>query len=928
MTSRRAADCLQRSAAHRRLLLCAALTAVLGSWAASAGASPAAATADPAAASNGADASASGSYADFDRTLLAGAGQNTADLSRFEHGSPVLPGTYNADVYLNNTWMARTDVRFATTTPNTVATACVDEKLLNLLRIRPTKLSDDVQAQLKSPTACVSIGSVIPGASMSFDMGGLRLDTSVPQAYLGQMPRGYVNPEDWDPGVTAGMLNYNFNGYRNTALGQTQTSAYLGLDAGFNLDGWHFRDNMTLDWQSASGNTPAQHKWQTIQAYVQRDLARLRSQLTIGDSFTDGEVFDSYGIRGVQLATDDRMLPQSLQGYAPVVQGVAQTNARVTVRQNGIQIYQTTVAPGPFTINDLYPTGYGGDLEVTITEADGRTNTFSVPYASVAQLLRPGVTRYDIAIGQLRDVTVSHEPDVVQATAQRGFNNTFTGYAGIVGSQDYAAVLAGTAINTPLGAIAVDLTQAHAIIPDEPAQNGQSLRVTYSKVIPETQTSFSVAADRYSTGGFLSLTQAATARDLVDRGLPAFQAPAVTIPTIDGVPEQSALTPAQQAILAGTAFTTNPILTNTGLLRQRNSFTLTLNQRLGQSGGSLYANVTANDYWNQKTSDTQFQVGYSNTFHRITYNVSATRTLDTLGRYENQYFLSFSLPLGDTRHAPVLTFNTTHGDGTEQEQAMVNGTLGADNQFIYGASASHSGEDVGNAGTVNAGYNGSYAQVDASYGHGANYSQASLTASGSIVAHSGGITFGQPTSDTIAIVYAPGAAGAELESAIGVHLNSAGYAVVPYLMPYNLDSIEIDPKGLPLDVQFDNTSVQVAPYAGAVLMVKFKTENGRPLIARAHLPDGKPIPFGAEVFNAKGVSLGVVGQAGQMLVRGVDDSGSLTARWHDDQGASHSCSFGYRVPKKTKGKSDKSYQVIDATCVPADAQAMVDRSGT
>jgi outer membrane usher protein len=164
------------------------------------------------------------------------------------------------------------------------------------------------------------------------------------------------------------------------------------------------------------------------------------------------------------------------------------------------------------------------------------------------------------------------------------------------------------------------------------------------------------------------------------------------------------------------------------------------------------------------------------------------------------------------------------------------------------------------------------------------------------VAHAGGITFGQPTSDTIAIVYAPGAAGAKLESAIGVHLNSAGYAVVPYLMPYNLDSIQIDPKGLPLDVQFDNTSVQVAPYAGAVLMVTFKTENGRPLIARARLPDGQPIPFGAEVFNAKGVS--------------------------------HSCSFGYRVPQKTKGKQDKSYQVIDATCVPADAQAMVDRSGT
>ena len=41
------------------------------------------------------------------------------------------------------------------------------------------------------------------------------------------------------------------------------------------------------------------------------------------------------------------MLPDSLSGYAPTIRGVAQTNARVTVRQNGYIIYSTYVPPGP-----------------------------------------------------------------------------------------------------------------------------------------------------------------------------------------------------------------------------------------------------------------------------------------------------------------------------------------------------------------------------------------------------------------------------------------------------------------------------------------------------------------------------------------------------------------------------------------------------
>lgn len=864
-----------------------------------------------------ADASANpeGGFAEFDRSMLAGGSQDAANIARFEHGNPVLPGIYNLDIYVNKNWIGRLDVRFAAPAPNASALPCVNAALMNRMGLVPVDAGSVAPAKLQSADACIQLSGLIPGAKLSLDMPNLRLDASVPQAYMGQMPRGYVNPASWDAGVPAFLLDYNFNSYHTDSAGQGQTSTYLGLRGGLNIGLWQLRQDSTVTWQSGLAGSWARRHWQNIDAYAQRALPKLRAKIVLGDSFTDGAVFDSFGMRGVQLATDDQMLPQSLRGYAPMVRGVADTNARVTIRQNGVQIYEATVAPGPFVIRDLYPTGYGGDLQVTVTEADGRQHSFSVPYAAVAQLLRPGLTRFDVAAGQLRNANLQDKPGIIQAAMQHGFNNTFTGYAGVQGSAGYAAALIGGAFNTRFGALALDITQAHASIPGHGAHDGRSFRITYSKIIPDTDTSLTVAAYRYSTSGFLSLLDAESARDYARRGLDALQYVSSNVPMIDGVPMESLLTPAQRAALAGSVYNMDDDFVAHGLLQQRSRFTLALNQRLGQSG-SLYANASVNDYWNRNGRDTQFQVGYNNHFRRLSWGISATRSRLVFGGYDNQFFLNASLALGDTPHAPNLSVNLSHGNvAGNQEQAVLNGSAGEWNQFTYGASASHSDAGGGNAASVTAGYRSPYAVFNASIGKGEGYSQESLSASGALVAHQGGITFGQPMGDTVAIVHVPGADGAHITNAPGVRINRSGYALVPYLTPYQLDTIQIDPQGLPLNVQLDATSAQVAPYAGAVVMVAFKSHEGRALIARIKMVEGQSAPFGAEVVNAQGETLGVVGQGGLALLRGVGESGRISVKWQGLDDTAKSCSFAYALPKADKTESTAAYRQIQATCV-------------
>lgn len=84
-----------------------------------------------------------------------------------------------------------------------------------------------------------------------------------------------------------------------------------------------------------------------------RAIPRWRANLTLGENYINSEIFSSWRYTGASLESDDRMLPPKLRGYAPQVSGIADTNARVVISQQGRILYDSTVPAGPFTIQDL-----------------------------------------------------------------------------------------------------------------------------------------------------------------------------------------------------------------------------------------------------------------------------------------------------------------------------------------------------------------------------------------------------------------------------------------------------------------------------------------------------------------------------------------------------------------------------------------------
>jgi len=818
----------------------------------------------------GAPAARQVAQVEFDSGFLVKGNARHVDLSRFEHGNVVLPGVYSLDIYVNGSRVSRADVPFRLLGDgDRDAQACFDGKLLQGIGIDFRKLSPETASRLAIAGACLPLAEVVPDASVSLDFGDQRLDIGVPQVSLSRSARGYVSPDLLDSGVTTGMLGYNLNVYSFKSRGASmQTQGYLGLNAGFNAGNWHFRHNGSYNWD-ANGRSV----YQNVATYAQRDLTKLASQLTIGEAYTSGELFDSTAFRGVRIATDDRMLPDSLRGYAPTVRGVANSNARVTIRQNGMTIYETTVAPGAFEIDDLYATGYGGDLNVAVTEADGSVRSFSVPYAAVPLSLRPGVNRYSVVAGTVRDPLSSRNPLFAQATWQRGISNLLTGYGGVTLAQGYGSAMLGGAFNTPFGALGADVTQALTSLPGQGRFSGTSTRISYSKLVPQTRTDVAIAAYRYSTGGYFGLNEAMLARTRAENGQ-----------SIDSV------------------------------WRQRNRASVTLGQQLGERGGRLNLTASTANYWNRSGSDINYSVGYANTYRNIAFGVSAMRQRSVDGRMSTMYYANITIPLGKQRPLTVTGSVSHDSRGSTQAQTSVSGSAGADSNFSYGLSVNHS-SGAGQSstdGSANMLYRSAYADFSGSMGAGADRQQASLGVRGAAVLHRGGITLSQPLSDTFAIVEAPAAEGARVANAPGVRIDSRGYAVVPYLTPYSMNTVALDPKGLSTDVELRETSQQVAPRAGAVPMLRFETISGRSALIRALRDGNAPLPFGASVRDETGQEVGVVGQAGKIFARGLRDKGVLKVSW--GSGDASACRIDYTLPERKKTDKGSSYQQIKAGC--------------
>ena len=436
----------------------------------------------------------------FNPAFLNGERANSADLAWVNAGSALPPGEYNLNVYINTQFAFTGNVTFR------VAESTAGEALPCLTPAQFAALGIDSRqakgGELPPAQRCIFLTQSFADTRFDFDQRTLTLNFTVPQSAMRALPRGYVSPESWESGIPAAWLNYVVNGANNDYRGETRTreqQLFVSLNSGANLGAWRLRDFTT--WTKESNELTH------VQTWLQRDIRALRAQVYAGETFTSSQVFDAVGLRGIALKTDDNMLPASLSGYAPEVRGIARSNATVTVRQNGNVIYQTSVPPGAFVLKDLYPTSSGGDLAVTIQESDGSQTQYTLPFASVPNLVRNGQVKYALGAGKYRPAGNQISPSFAQGELFLGWRYGLTFYGGAQFSDRYTGLAFGIGQNLGrFGAYSLDLTHALSQLADNQHYTGDSVRLRYSKLLNDIGTRVNFFSLRYSTAGFYTLS--------------------------------------------------------------------------------------------------------------------------------------------------------------------------------------------------------------------------------------------------------------------------------------------------------------------------------------------------------------------------------------------------------------------------------------
>ncbi|HCM7229816.1 TPA: fimbrial biogenesis outer membrane usher protein [Klebsiella aerogenes] len=723
-------------------------------------------------------------------------------------------------------------------------------------------------ALVDDPTACVDLAAALPDSDPRFDFKHQILDLQVPQAMMIKHARGYVSPSRWDEGINALLLNYRFSGSQQWDRGSSDSSSgkqsdnYLNLTSGLNLGPWRLRSDG--NWTQGSGEGT---HWQSTSTYVERDIASLGGELTAGDMFTASDVFDGVQIRGVGITSDEDMLPEGMNGYAPAIHGIARSNAQVTVRQNGYIIYQTYVTPGAFVIDDLLQASTNSDLDVTIREADGTERHFVQPFASVTQMQREGYTRYNVAAGQYHNTGDGATPALGQLTLMHGFSHEITLFGGIQWAEHYHSTSLGIGKDiTGLGAVSLQWLQSDSQFGNTHDGQGQAWQLQYARNIGLTDTTLTATlwhySDRYAT--------------LSD---------ALSDNTDDRTNDDDD--------------SDNGGDSDNDKQKQWKS-QLQLNQTVPVLG-SLYASVDETRYRNGDGTERSVNVGLSSSLAGITWtvNYSITHSGDSGEDDDRVLSLNTSVPLD--RLLPDSTFSyevsTSSQDGTTH-QVGLDGSLTDDQAVSYSVDQSLDTQDHSTGGDVSLGYSGTRGDRSLSYGYDADHQRLSYEATGGVLAHAHGVVLSRELTGSAVLVDAGGAENVALADQSQIRTNGQGYAVLPTVSPYRLTGVALDSRSLPEDVDLGGSETSVIPTHDAIVEARFRTHIGyKALFTLFH--QTKPLPFGAVV--TAGDSSSIVGSDGQAYLSGLPVKGALQARW--GKAPDQQCTAPYDLtPLLTGGK--------------------------
>ncbi|MBF2792902.1 MULTISPECIES: fimbria/pilus outer membrane usher protein [Enterobacteriaceae] len=784
-----------------------------------------------------------GAAVDFNTDVLDAADRSNVDFSRFSSAGYVMPGKYQMQVMVNDQPISPSAMTVdvieqpASGESQPLPKACLTAEIVDKMGLIPTAREKII---LWNKGLCADF-SALKGTEIRTDIASGVLHVNMPQAWLEYIDATWLPPSRWENGISGLLFDYNLNGNASkpTHGDQTQSLSYHGT-VGANASVWRLRADYQGNLKHTTGSdygTTSEFDWRRF--YMYRAIPSLQSKLTVGENYINSAIFDTWRYTGASLESDDRMLPPKLRGYAPQISGVADTNARVVISQQGRILYDSTVPAGPFTIQDI-DSSVRGTLDVEIIEQNGLKKTFQVTTAYVPYLTRPGQIRYKLVSGRSLSPQ-RHEtegPGFAGGEISWGLTNSWSLYGGATIAGDYNALALGVGHDmNKFGTLSLDLTQSASSLGGRYGTlKGKSWRASYSKRFDEVDTDINFAGYRFSEKDYMTMQQYLDARYRDD-------------------------------------------------FRNRNKelYTSSLNKNFPDLNMSVSLQYSYQTFWD-RPADNYYTLSVNRYFDALGFrNISGglTASRSTFdGAPNNSLFLRLSVPWGagkasysgnlsNHRYSQSVGYSDTFNNGLDSYNLNAGLNTGGKNQDDGGqfnAYYSHTSPLVNvsvNASSVQS----QYSQVGMSLSGGAT-----ITAKGAALHAGGGNGGTRLLVDTDGIADVPVNGGR-------VSTNRWGIGVVTDMSSYYRSTTSVDLNRLPDDMEATGSVAESVLTEGAIGYRMFDVLKGARLFAVLRLADGSHPPFGASVTNSKGRELGMVGDSGLVWLSGVVPGESLNVSW-------------------------------------------------
>ena len=680
--------------------------------------------------------------------------------------------------------------------------------------------------------------SAIPGFEARFNFAAQSIDLVFsPTAFnaLRLTQEAALRPP-LSPTIPALFANYdlNFNTTRvRSGVTDIQTARDLGILTELGASGeWGLLTSSYVGRNLISKDPSLTSSWRRLETTYTRNFLDSTSTLRLGDTTTRAGILGRpiyFG--GLQLSKNFSLQPGFVTRPIASVAGLSSAPSTVELYVNDALRQVSKVPAGPFRIDNIPALTGAGEARVVVRDILGRETVITQPFFSNANLLEENLTDYSFEAGAIRNNlgtdNANYGTPFVSGLWRQGITKAVTVEASGAASKSLSGAGLGASFALPLQML------------------GRTAVATSRTVTVGSGLNWLLGVERAGLRHGFSVNAQGASRGFRQLGVDT----ATTFPRLQVTASYSYSSDEFGSFNVGYGSFANY---DTGRL---NTVSVNYTVRLG-ARNSLTLNAT---------------------------RLSGTTSGTTVGAI-------FVMPL-DNRITVTAGVTSRSGGGGSDTNVTANKALSAETGWGWRTAAgTRTGESYAEGGTYYQGTKGLFS-ADAS----SSTSQQSLRLglNGGAVLADGQAFATRRVEGSFAIVEVAGYpnVGVGFQGSTLTRTNADGVALLTRLLPFQRNSVRLDPAELPISAELDSIEQEAVPALRSAVKITFPVRSGRGALIRIQFDDGEPAPAGAEIELVGDKKEFFVARRGEAFVTGLQTKNQLRLKWNGN-----TCTFSVDLP--------------------------------